>query len=170
MFPEPLPWPPSVSMGQLVVDIGADLRRIGVPLWLPVTVDLPVWAGGCGCLAPTTGEPRRAQRRGRYKGRDGSPMRPRQRVLRSVRPRLARQTGRRARPQPRGEWRRPNRWRRGDRPWPAAHALRSRPDHSTPVTKRESSDGRAWRRMTARGMLLSCWSRTAEIVMGLSSY
>jgi hypothetical protein len=31
------------STGQLVVDIRTNLRRIGTPLGLPVTVDLPIW-------------------------------------------------------------------------------------------------------------------------------
>ncbi len=35
---------PSASRGDEVGDIRADLRRINVPLALPVTVDLPTWA------------------------------------------------------------------------------------------------------------------------------
>jgi hypothetical protein len=38
----------------------------------------------------------------------------------------------------------------------ARTAFQTRPQHSG--TKRDSSDARPWRRITARGMLSSCWS------------
>ena len=34
----------AVLTGQLVVDVGANLGGVGVPLGLPVAVDLPAWA------------------------------------------------------------------------------------------------------------------------------
>jgi hypothetical protein len=83
------------------------------------------------CWLDTTGEPRRAQRPGRYKARDALP-RPRgQRALRNGRPRPPRQTVHKVPPRLPGECCRPNRWRHGDRLALAEHALRSRPAHST---------------------------------------
>ena len=83
------------------------------------------------CWLDTTGELHRAQRPGRYKARDALSMPRGQRALRNGRPPPPRQTVHKAPPRLPGECCRPNRWRRGDRLALAAHALHSRPAHST---------------------------------------
>ena len=85
----------------------------------------------CDCWLDTTGELHRAQRPGRYKARDALSMPRGQRASRNGRPPPPRQTVYEAPPRLPGECCRPNRWRRGDRLAPAAHALHSRPAHST---------------------------------------
>jgi hypothetical protein len=83
------------------------------------------------CWLDTTGELHRAQRPGRYKARDALSMPRGQRALRNGRCPRPRQTVHKAPPRLPGECSRPNRLRRGGRLALAAHALHSRPAHST---------------------------------------
>jgi len=85
----------------------------------------------CDCWLDTTGELHRAQSPNRYKARDVLSMPRGQRAWRNGRPPPPRQTVHKAPPRLPGECCRPNRWRRGDRLALSAHALHSRPAHST---------------------------------------
>jgi hypothetical protein len=120
------------------------------------------------CWLDTTGELRRAQRPGRYKVRDALSMPRGQPALRKGRPPPPWQTVHTAPPRLPGECSRPNRWRRGDRRALAAHALHSRPAHST-AARREKARTR-WHGVVGsqRGNTLSSWSNlTAGDVNGL---
>src|SRR5215471_16347253 len=110
----------------------------------------------CDCWLDTTGELHRAQRPDRCKVRNALSMPRGQRAWRNGRPPPPRQTVHTAPLRLPGECCRPNRWRRGDRLALAAHALHSRPAHST-AARRAKARTRCRRRMTARGTL-SSWS------------
>ena len=85
------------------------------------------------CWPRTIAESRRAPRRGRGMDQSGSSMRPFRQAWRTSRLRRAQKTVRAARRPLRAVCCDPSRWRRGDRPAPAALARHSRPGRNTPA-------------------------------------